>query len=240
MYFQSNNLFSTETIYESIFLTFYNVLYTSFPILLLSLTEKSYNEAQLMEIPSLYEKNADNKRLTWKYFFAWIALSVYHSMIVYIFGYMMWNETNTILKTPNTLDLCSLGTFLIHNVVFIVTLKVWLIARNQTFIFLMTILLSILAFMASTAFYSILPMSGCMLWVYNYLITSITFWTSNVLICVTALLPDYAIIALKMFNIKVRPANTISNGWNRFFKDQRSVYPATTTPSSDIDESTYL
>lgn len=238
MYFQPNNLFSTESIYETLFLSFYNVLYTSFPILLLSLTEKPYDETQLLQIPSLYEENAGNKRLTWKYFIAWIALSVYHSLVVYFFGFMMWNTNNAMLYVPFTVDLSAFGTFLIHNVVFIVTLKLWLIARNQTFIFIVTILGSVFAFMVSTMIYNCFYMvDGRMLWVYFYLVSSTTFWTSNILICVTALLPDYVIIALKMFKIKVRPADTITHGWNRLFKDQRTIYPLN-TPSND--ESTYL
>lgn len=48
VYFQANNRFSAETIYESVFLTFYNVLYTSWPILILSLTEKPHTETKLM------------------------------------------------------------------------------------------------------------------------------------------------------------------------------------------------
>lgn len=48
VYFQTNNRFSAETIYETLFLTFYNVIYTSMPILLLSLTEKPHTESKLM------------------------------------------------------------------------------------------------------------------------------------------------------------------------------------------------
>lgn len=196
-----------------------------------------------MQIPSLYEENAGNKRLTWKYFVAWIALSVYHSIVAYFFGFMIFNTNNAMLfSTPYTADLSCFGTFLIHNVVFIVTLKLCLIARCQTFIFIITILTSVAAFMTSTLVYNWFFMwDGRMLYAYNYLLSSITFWFSSFLICVTALLPDYVIIALKMFNIKMRPADTITHGWNRLFKDQRTIYPLNShTPDINENESTYL
>lgn len=233
VYFQANNRFSTESIYESLFMTMYNVLYTSFPILALSITEKPYSEDKLMNNPSLYRENAGNKRLTWKYFLAWITLSIYHSITVYFAGYMIWNTNNI----PTT-DLVSYGTFMMHNVVFVVTLKLLLIARYQTLVFTMTIVGSIFAFMLSTISYNFISLwSDRLYFVYNRLLTSCTFWESNVLICVAALLPDYMIIALKMFNIKVRPTDTISDGWNRIFKDPKNISSRST---SSNNESTYL
>lgn len=214
-------------------MTLYNVMYTSMPILLLSITEKSYHENQLLKIPSLYKENAGNKRLTWKYFLGWISLSVYHSLAVYFFGYMIWTTNNIY-----TDDLVSYGCFMIHMVVLVVTIKLWLIARYQTFIFTISILASVMAFMVSTTVYSNFSfLSVPMYKVYNHLLVSREFWASNALICIAALLPDYLIIALKMFNIKVRPTDSISDGWNRLFREPKTNLSRSTNSNS---ESTYL
>lgn len=214
-------------------MTLYNVMYTSIPILLLSITEKSYHENRLLKNPSLYKENANNKRLTWKYFMGWITLSVYHSLVVYFLGYMIWITNNI-----HTADLVSFGTFMIHCVVLVVTIKLWLIARYQTFIYTISILISIIAFMVSTTVYSnFLILSKPMYKVYNRLLISREFWASNILICIAALLPDYLIIALKMFNIKVRPTDTISDGWNRLFREPKANLNRSTNSNS---ESTYL
>lgn len=90
-------------------MTLYNVLYTSMPVLLLSITEKPYHESWLLRNPSLYQENASNIRLKWKYFMGWIALSIYHALVVYFFGYMVWHTNNIALN-----DLVSYGTFMIH------------------------------------------------------------------------------------------------------------------------------
>lgn len=41
-------MFSAESIYDALFLTLYNVMYTSLPVLFLSLTEKVYPETKLL------------------------------------------------------------------------------------------------------------------------------------------------------------------------------------------------
>lgn len=216
-------------------MTFYNVMYTSMPILLLSITEKPYRESQLLKNPSLYKENGGNKRITWKYFLAWITLAVYHSTVVYFFGYMYWNNNN--MKTN---DIDSFGAFMMHNVVFVVTIKLWLISRYRTIVFALSILVSIIAFMSSTIAVNLIPykeISGQLYFVYNNLIWSAEFWVNNVLICFAAMIPDRVITALKIFNIKVRPTDTISDGWNRLFKDPKNSINQSTHSNS---ESTYL
>lgn len=56
LYFQTNSMFSSETIYDSVFLTLYNVAYTSLPVLVISLSEKIYPEERLMKY-EIYLRN---------------------------------------------------------------------------------------------------------------------------------------------------------------------------------------
>lgn len=209
------------------------------PILLLSITEKPYRESQLLKNPSLYKENAGNKRITWKYFLAWVTLSVYHSMAIYFFGVMIFESD--FIKTSDhrqLTDLFAFGTFIIHNVVLVVSIKIWLIARYRTIIFTLAVLGSVFAFISSTMLWNIIPYSDDLFMVYTKLLTSYGFWMSNLLICISALVPDYVIIALKIFNIKIRPTDTISDGWNRLFRDPKNGLNQSTTNSNS--ESTYL
>lgn len=189
----------------------------------------------------LYKENAGYKHLTWKYFIAWIVLSVYHSFVIYFVGYFIWSENNAIYLQPFTSDLYSYGTFMIHNVVIVVNLKLILIARNQTFIFLLTLFGSIALFITSTFLYNFLyKWDGDMLRVYNHLLVSPTLWFSTILIVVSALLPDYTIMAFKMFDIKFRPAASIANGWSQVFNKQQKKTLRRNSNVNSISESTYL
>ena len=86
--------------------------------------------------------------------------------------------------------------------------------------------------------YNLLPVSGSLYYAYNRLVFSYDFWAYNALISFAALIPDRVITALKIFNIKVRPTDTISDGWNRLFKDSKNN--SINQSSHSNSESTYL
>lgn len=151
-----NSLFSSETLYDSLFLTMYNVLYTSLPVLFISLTEKAYTEQRLMSHPPLYTENAGNKRLYWKNFIGWMSLGLYHATVIYMSGYIVWSTNAAILPTPFTVNFYCFGTFMIHNVVVVVNLKLWLVAKYQSIWFIFTVIGSIVVFVMTTLIYNVL------------------------------------------------------------------------------------
>lgn len=74
---------------------------------------------------------------------------------------------------------------------------------------------------------------GQMFFVYNNLLTSLTFWLLTALIIITALLPDYAIKSFKAFNINLGP---LFPGSKQMFKQAKQFRRRT----SRMNESTYL
>lgn len=148
-------MYSSQSIYDSLFLTLYNVMYSAMPILILSLTEKIYSEEKLLNDPSLYKTITNNEALKWKYFISWILLATYHGIILYYFSYAIWNSNPTIMSSAYNANLSCMGTFLIHNVVIVVNLKIWLEAKYQTWVFILSVILSILSFILSTFIYNL-------------------------------------------------------------------------------------
>ncbi|KXJ73282.1 hypothetical protein RP20_CCG016146 [Aedes albopictus] len=205
-FFQVDSLFSSQSVYDSVFLTLYNVLYTSLPIFVLSLTEKPYREQTLMKEPSLYQKVAGNKQYAWKYFIGWMFLALYHSLVIYLFSWAIWGNNPVIYAWwPQTVNFACFGTMAIHNVVVVANLKLLLEAMNKSFIFIASIWLSIFGFMGTTFIYNLFNFNydGDMLQVYNNLLSSFTFWVLCLLILVAALVPDFTIFAAKAINITV-------------------------------------
>ncbi|EAT35270.1 AAEL012549-PA, partial [Aedes aegypti] len=205
-FFQVDSMFSSQSVYDSIFLTLYNVLYTSLPIFVLSLTEKPYREQTLMREPSLYQKVAGNKQYAWKYFIGWMFLALYHSLVIYLFSWAIWGNNPVIYAWfPETVNFACFGTMAIHNVVVVANLKLLLEAMNKSMIFIASIWLSIFGFMGTTFIYNLFNLNydGDMLQVYNNLLSSFTFWVLCFLILVAALVPDFTVFAAKAINIKV-------------------------------------
>ncbi|XP_058444324.1 phospholipid-transporting ATPase IF isoform X2 [Malaya genurostris] len=205
-FFQIHSLFSSQSVYDSVFLTLYNVLYTSLPVLVLSLTEKPYKEEILMKEPSLYQRVAGNKQYAWKYFIGWMILGLYHSTIIYVFCWAIWGNNPAIYAWwPSTVNFACFGTMMIHNVVVLANLKLLLEAIYRSYIFIATILLSIFGFMGTTFIYNLFHFNydGDMLQVYNNLLSSMTFWVLSLLILVAAFIPDFTLFAGRSIGIKV-------------------------------------
>lgn len=156
--FQSASMYSTQSIYDSIFLTLYNTIYTAVPVLILALTEKAHPEERLLTKPLLYLETASNRKFKWHYFNQWMALAMYHSVIIYCFTFYLWDFNAALLPIPQTAPLFSFGTCLIQLVVVVVSLKLLLKAKYKTHYFTASIILSIIFFGLSTYIYNILPM----------------------------------------------------------------------------------
>lgn len=105
--------------------------------------------------PELYIKISKNKQLTWMYFVGWMLLGLYHGVLIYYFSWMIWWNNNAILYNSKTANFSCFGTFLIHNVVVIVNLKLWLEAVYQSYMFILTIWVSILGFVLTTVIYNL-------------------------------------------------------------------------------------
>ncbi|ALC48589.1 CG9981 [Drosophila busckii] len=203
--FQFHTLFSSSSVYDSLFLTLYNVIYTSLPILFIALTEKPYTEETLMQNPKLYKKNTDNKQLHWPYFLMWTMFAIYHSVAIFYFLYGIFSFNNVVLNGGQTAAFSCFGTLLMWSVVIIVNLKVWLESMYLSYWYIATIILSILAFMITTVIYNVINLDydTDIYWAYNNLLASLPVWLYIILCMVACLLPDFTLKMLRRaLNIK--------------------------------------
>ena len=67
-------MLSLQPLYDSFFLTFYNIFFTSWPILLFGLFEQNFSSRQLLENLHLYHDITNNARMSWLQFFKWTAI----------------------------------------------------------------------------------------------------------------------------------------------------------------------
>ncbi|KAJ1335373.1 phospholipid-transporting ATPase [Microdochium nivale] len=84
------NVFSGAIIYESWTLSFYNVFYTVLPPLVIGILDQYVSARLLDRYPQLYTLGQQNRFFTLRTFILWISNAVYHSIILYIFGELLW------------------------------------------------------------------------------------------------------------------------------------------------------
>ena len=142
----------------------------------------------------------------WKYFVGWMLIGLYHSVIIYLFAFLIWTENSTIFSSGTTVNFLCFGTFMIHNVVVLVNLKLMIEAVYKSYIFIGTVWLSIFGFMGTTFVYNLFNLSydHNLFMVYSSLLASPSFWTLSTLIVVTGLFPDITVRATVALNIKFR------------------------------------
>ncbi|XP_019518816.1 PREDICTED: phospholipid-transporting ATPase FetA-like [Hipposideros armiger] len=77
------NGFSAQTVYDTWFITFYNLVYTSLPILGLSLFDQDVNETWSLHFPELYEPGQHNLYFNKKEFVKCLVHGIYSSFVLF-------------------------------------------------------------------------------------------------------------------------------------------------------------
>lgn len=198
LYYAFSNGFSTQPLYDTLFLTFYNLLFTSLPVLIYGLFEQNLSAQTLLEYPQLYSNNKRNLLMSWSAFLQWMTFGVWHSVVLYFVPYFMLLDSPVILYNNTSMEMMAFGTFIFHCVVCVANLKLVLRSRYWTWLFLLSALVTIFGFALVTAVYSILTTTS-LAYVYIYLLGSCTFWLLSVLLVVACLVPDCAFSVLKRY-----------------------------------------
>uniref|UniRef100_A0A5F9CD22 Phospholipid-transporting ATPase n=1 Tax=Oryctolagus cuniculus TaxID=9986 RepID=A0A5F9CD22_RABIT len=91
--------FSQQTLYDTAYLTLYNITFTSLPILLYSLMEQHVSADALKRDPVLYRDIAKNALLRWRVFIYWTFLGVFDALVFFFGAYFMFENTTVTILT---------------------------------------------------------------------------------------------------------------------------------------------
>ncbi|XP_068031211.1 phospholipid-transporting ATPase ID isoform X1 [Anomalospiza imberbis] len=79
--------FSAQTVYDQYFITLYNIVYTSLPVLAMGVFDQDVPEQRSMEYPKLYEPGQLNLLFNKREFFICIAQGIYTSILMFFIPY---------------------------------------------------------------------------------------------------------------------------------------------------------
>ncbi|XP_029437776.1 probable phospholipid-transporting ATPase IM isoform X2 [Rhinatrema bivittatum] len=85
--------FSAQTVYDEWYITLYNLVYTSLPVLGMSLFDQDVDDRWSMEYPPLYEPGQVNRYFNKKEFIKCMIHSIYSSLILFFIPYGAMNDT---------------------------------------------------------------------------------------------------------------------------------------------------
>ncbi|OXB80590.1 UNVERIFIED_CONTAM: hypothetical protein H355_014933 [Colinus virginianus] len=114
--------FFYKPLYDTAYLTLYNISFTSLPILLYSLMEQHVSADTLKREPSLYRDVAKNALLRWRVFIYWTFLGVFDAVVFFFGAYFLFDNT-IVTSNGQMFGNWTFGTLVFTVLVFTVTLK---------------------------------------------------------------------------------------------------------------------
>nr|UUJ75284.1 aminophospholipid-translocating P4-type ATPase [Verticillium dahliae] len=189
------NVFSGAVIYESWTLTFYNVFYTVLPPLALGILDQSISARLLDRYPQLYSMGQQNQFFRMKVFIEWLLNAVYHSIILYVFGELIWHG-DLILENGQIAGHWMWGTALYAPVLLTVLGKAGLVTSNWTKYHVIAIPGSMAIWWIFIAVYGtvapMIPFSPEFHGIVPKLYSSPIFWLQSFALAILCLLRDFA------------------------------------------------
>ena len=217
LYYAFYTNFSNQTMFDGANLTAYNVAFTAFPIFIFGLVGRNLPADSLLECPQLYRRVANNSLLSVPEFLVWFLQGVWHSAVIFFGWVAFWESAGGLRSTQPQLRLAqsSFGVCVYTNLMVVVSLKLAFHARSLSWSFVLSLLLSFLAFVLfdlawhslvlNTSLLNLLgydydtevlpaaPLSPEMFQVAPVVFSSPAVWLAVVLLSVLALLPDVVI-----------------------------------------------
>ncbi|KAM4710787.1 phospholipid-transporting ATPase IH isoform 2-T2 [Anableps anableps] len=217
--------FSQQPLYDTAYLTLYNISFTSLPILLYSLMEQHINMDILKKEPTLYRDIAKNSLLTWPIFIYWTVLGVYDAIVMFFGAYFLFDNT-TFTSNGQMFGNWTFGTLVFTVLVFTVTFKLALDTHYWTWINHFVIWGSLVFFVVFSLLWGgiIWPFLNYqrMYYVFMQMLSSGPAWLSIILLITAGLLPD---VVKKVFWRSLWPSTTerIQNA-DKLYKGQLSEF----------------
>uniref|UniRef100_A0A4X1TYD3 Phospholipid-transporting ATPase n=1 Tax=Sus scrofa TaxID=9823 RepID=A0A4X1TYD3_PIG len=185
--------FFYKTLYDTAYLTLYNISFTSLPILLYSLMEQHVGVDALRRDPTLYRDIAKNALLRWRVFVYWTLLGLFNALVFFFGAYFVF-ETTTVSSSGQVFGNWTFGTLVFTVMVLTVTLKLALDTHYWTWINHFVIWGSLLFYIVFSLLWGgvIWPFLSYqrMYYVFIQMLSSGPAWLAIVLLVTVSLLPD--------------------------------------------------
>ncbi|KAJ8310331.1 hypothetical protein KUTeg_012196 [Tegillarca granosa] len=138
LFYSFYNAYSQQTLFDSFYLMFYNITFSSLPIFIYSLFEQHLPQSTLLDKPELYRKISRNEKLSIKLFIGWNALGLWHTFVFFFGVLFMFGNDVSLFKDGKMMDNTSFGSIVFTTCVIAVNLKLCL----QTYYWCLPIFLS--------------------------------------------------------------------------------------------------
>ncbi|XP_036199728.1 phospholipid-transporting ATPase ID isoform X2 [Myotis myotis] len=205
--------FSAQTVYDQYFITLYNIVYTSLPVLAMGVFDQDVPEQRSMEYPKLYEPGQLNLLFNKREFFICIAQGIYTSVLLFFIPYGVFAEATRDDGTQLA-DYQSFAVTVATSLVIVVSVQIGLdtgywTAINHFFIWgSVAVYFAILFAMHSNGLFDMFPNQFRFVGNAQNTLAQPTVWLTIALTTVVCILPVVAFRFLKL-NLKPDLSDTV-------------------------------
>ncbi|CAG9311321.1 unnamed protein product [Blepharisma stoltei] len=150
-YFSFMNMYSGTALYDSYLLLSFNVALTSLPIVIVGSIDRDLEADDMLINPALYQDGIYSRRFNAKIFIKWTFKAIFQSIIIYFLITM--NSFNLISGDGDAESYNLMGTVYFYSIVLTVSFMIMIKTNNWTFLFIIVLFLSALAFFPFIFFY---------------------------------------------------------------------------------------
>ncbi|XP_041031149.1 phospholipid-transporting ATPase ID isoform X2 [Carcharodon carcharias] len=199
--------FSAQTVYDQWFITLYNIVYTSLPVLAMGIFDQDVNEQKSLEYTRLYEPGQLNLLFNKREFFICIIQGVYTSIVLFFVPYGAFCDTTRDDGTHLS-DYQSFAVTVATSLVIVVSVQIGLdtsywTAVNHFFIWgSVAVYFSILFAMHSNGLFSIFPSQFPFVGNARNSLVHLTVW---LVIIVTTVLCIVPVVAIRFLTVHLKP-----------------------------------
>jgi magnesium-transporting ATPase (P-type) len=136
------NSFSGESLHDNWAISFYNLLFTALPIMVLAILDRDVNADIIHDYPELYAQGHRNMFFNLKIFVAWTITAIYHSAVCFFVPVFLL-YMNMFFKSGQDVDLDTTGITIYTSLLIVVTIKCLFETSSITWVNVLSVVISL-------------------------------------------------------------------------------------------------
>lgn len=146
-FFSFFNGFSGQPCFNLLLMQLYNVVFTALPCLVFAIFDKDADDRVSMEHPELYRLGVEDGIFTRVAMLSWMVSGVYHSFIIFFFGYFLFAFGGSPFMSGLDGDLSQFGVLTFFVLVVVTNTRAGMIATTWTWLMPAALVASVFSFL---------------------------------------------------------------------------------------------
>ncbi|KAL5698697.1 P-type phospholipid transporter [Ranunculus cassubicifolius] len=196
-YFEAYAGFSGQSVYADWYMTLFNVILTSLPVISLGVFEQDVSSEVCLQFPALYQQGPKNLFFDWYRIIGWMANGLYSSLVIFFLSvHIFYNQA--FRSGGETADMAAVGTTMFTGIIWAVNVQIALTMSHFTWIqhvFVWGSITMWYTFLLLYGFASPLISGNGYMILLEQLAPSPVFWTTTLLVTVACNIPYLAHIS---------------------------------------------